>query len=148
MTGMNAGAGAVADMVNYPPHYRTAMGIEAIDVMERYGLGLHLGTAFKYLVRAGRKSVDATREDLAKAHWYVDRWLGSEMADLPAPAVSMVFSPVTVVAAFELTGARADAVTAILGAALAGDPVLAVINIEDAARSLQVAIAELDEVAA
>lgn len=61
--------------VDHPPHY-TKGGIEAIDVIEAWGLGFHLGNALKYIARAGRKG-DA-REDIAKAIWYLSRWV-----DLP-----------------------------------------------------------------
>jgi hypothetical protein len=61
------------DMINSPPHYITEAGIEAIDVMERYGLGLHLGTAMAYLLRAGKKG--DLLEDLRKARWWINRWI-------------------------------------------------------------------------
>jgi hypothetical protein len=53
-----------------PAHYK-AGGIEAIDVIEAFGLGFRLGNAIKYILRAGRKG--ATVEDLKKARWYLDR---------------------------------------------------------------------------
>ena len=56
--------------VNHPPHY-TKGGIEAIDVIEAWDLGFHLGNAIKYIARAGRKG-DAA-EDLRKAIWYLER---------------------------------------------------------------------------
>lgn len=59
-----------SEAVNHPPHY-TAGGMEAIDVIEAFGLGFHLGNAAKYVLRAGRKG-DAI-EDLKKARWYLDR---------------------------------------------------------------------------
>lgn len=64
-----------AEAVNHPPHYQTAAGIEAIDVIERYGLDAswHLGDAMKYLLRAGRKG--SLLEDLRKADWYIARWI-------------------------------------------------------------------------
>lgn len=63
--------------MNHPPHYK-AGGIEAIDVIEAFGLGFCLGNTIKYLLRAGRKGVDGDRlaariEDLKKARWYLDR---------------------------------------------------------------------------
>lgn len=64
---------APVDPVNSPPHYRTEAGLEAIDVIEAFGLGFELANAVKYLLRAGRKGVDKEEEDLAKAIWYVNR---------------------------------------------------------------------------
>lgn len=61
----------MTDLVNYPPHYRSANGLEAIDVIEGFGLGFHLGNVVKYILRAGRK--DALLQDLRKARWYLDR---------------------------------------------------------------------------
>lgn len=56
--------------VDHPHHYRSG-GIEAIDVIEAFGLGFNLGNVAKYVLRAGRKA-DAL-EDLMKARWYLDR---------------------------------------------------------------------------
>ncbi len=42
------------DPIN-PQHYKTESGLEAIDVIEGFGLNFHRGNAFKYLARAGRK---------------------------------------------------------------------------------------------
>lgn len=63
----------MSDAVNHPPHYKAANGLEAIDVIESFGLSnsFALGNAAKYLLRAGRKG-DAV-EDLKKARWYLDR---------------------------------------------------------------------------
>lgn len=61
----------MSDMVNHPPHYQGANGLEAIDVIEAFGLGFCLGNTIKYLLRAGRKG--DTVEDLKKARWYLDR---------------------------------------------------------------------------
>lgn len=56
--------------VNHPPHYQAANGMEAIDVIEAFGLGFNLGNVTKYILRAGRKG-DAV-EDLKKARWFLD----------------------------------------------------------------------------
>ncbi len=63
-------AAASHDPVNHPAHY-TRGGIECIDVIEKLGLGFHLGNALKYLWRAGVKGDEL--EDLRKARWYLDR---------------------------------------------------------------------------
>ncbi len=59
------------DLVNHPPHYKSHSGIEAIDVIESFGLGFHLGSVVKYILRAGRK--DHLLQDLRKALWYLVR---------------------------------------------------------------------------
>lgn len=54
-------------------HY-CAGGIEAMDVIEAYGLNFALGNALKYILRCGHKGneADAVR-DLEKARAYIDR---------------------------------------------------------------------------
>jgi hypothetical protein len=56
------------DPVSNPGHYHRGSGHEAIDVIEAWDLGFHLGNTLKYIARAGRKC-DAL-EDLLKARWY------------------------------------------------------------------------------
>lgn len=54
------------DMVNNPPHYQDASGIECIEVTKY--MGFCDGNCFKYLYRAGQKGDEI--EDLEKAKWY------------------------------------------------------------------------------
>lgn len=56
----------MTDMVNNPPHYQDASGIECIEVTKN--LGFCDGNCFKYLYRAGQKGDEI--EDLEKAKWY------------------------------------------------------------------------------
>ena len=58
------------DEINAPAHYR-GDGMEAIDVIEAFGLGFRLGNAVKYILRAGKKG-DAVI-CLQKARFYLDR---------------------------------------------------------------------------
>lgn len=64
------------DLVNEPPHYKTESGLEAIDVIEAFKLNYHLGNVLKYILRAGKK--DDALQDLKKARWYLDRYIGGE----------------------------------------------------------------------
>lgn len=59
------------DMVNHPPHYKSASGLETIDVIEAFGLNFRLGNTVKYILRAGKKG--DRLEDLLKARWYLER---------------------------------------------------------------------------
>ena len=60
----------IPDPIN-PGHYLSG-GMEAIDVIEAFFPdSFHLGNAFKYIARAGKKG--DRLEDLRKARWYVDR---------------------------------------------------------------------------
>lgn len=59
------------DIVNHPPHYKSASGIESIDVIEGFGLNFHLGNVIKYILRHNKKGKPL--EDLKKARWYLDR---------------------------------------------------------------------------
>lgn len=54
--------------------YYCKNGMEAMDVIEAYGLNFAIGNAVKYLLRCGRKGdgADALR-DLEKARAYIDR---------------------------------------------------------------------------
>jgi hypothetical protein len=67
---------AKRDNVNHPEHYKSASGIECIDVIESLGLGFATGNAMKYLFRAGVKGgPEREIEDLKKAAWYIQRRL-------------------------------------------------------------------------
>lgn len=64
------------DMVNHPPHYKDASGIECIEVTKN--MQFCGGNCFKYLYRAGKKG--STVEDLKKAAWYADKaWENEEV---------------------------------------------------------------------
>lgn len=63
------------DVVNHPSHYKTEGGLEAIDVLESFGL-VRDGRLFnvgKYVLRAGKK--DDELQDLKKAQWYLNRYI-------------------------------------------------------------------------
>lgn len=62
------------DPVNRPSHY-TDGKIEVIDFIEDKKLGFCLGNAIKYIARAGKKDPTKEREDIAKAIWYLNRYL-------------------------------------------------------------------------
>lgn len=60
------------DGVNHPRHYNLhPAGIECIDVIE--AMSFNIGSAIKYLWRAGLKPTEAVEKDLDKAIWYVQR---------------------------------------------------------------------------
>ncbi len=59
----------MSDAVNNPRHYQRG-GVEAIDVIEAFGLTFHLGNVVKYVLRHDEKG---GLEDLKKARWYLDR---------------------------------------------------------------------------
>lgn len=59
------------DLINHPPHYKSATGLESIDVIEAFGLGFHLGNVVKYVLRHDKKA--SPLPDLKKARWYLDR---------------------------------------------------------------------------
>lgn len=60
------------ERVNHPAHYH-ADTIEAIDVIEAWGLNFNRGNCVKYLSRAGLKDPTREIEDLKKALWYLQR---------------------------------------------------------------------------
>ncbi len=58
--------------IDHPAHYGGADNVyEAIKVIEAWGLGFNLGSALKYVCRAGHKGTRL--DDLKKARWYLDR---------------------------------------------------------------------------
>lgn len=57
------------EAVNHPSHYN--QGIEAIDIIESWGLNFSLGNAIKYILRSPHKGKEL--EDLNKAKWYIER---------------------------------------------------------------------------
>lgn len=62
----------VNTLVDRPAHYTwLPSGIEPIDLAEH--LSFNVGSAIKYLVRAGRKEGADAKTDLEKAAWYVNR---------------------------------------------------------------------------
>ena len=64
--------GGTISRVDHPDHYQTSAGLEAIDVIEAFFHdNFHLGNAFKYLARAGKKGDYV--EDLRKSIWYINR---------------------------------------------------------------------------
>lgn len=60
------------EQINSPCHYQSDGGMEAIDVIENFGLNFNLGNVVKYLLRAGKKG-NSTLTDLQKALWYLQR---------------------------------------------------------------------------
>lgn len=57
------------DMVKSPKHYTEGRQYEPKDVIRDWGLNFNLGSAVKYLARAGRK--DDIVQDLEKAREYI-----------------------------------------------------------------------------
>lgn len=61
----------MADLINHPPHYKLANGVEVIQLTEQ--MNFNRGNAIKYIARAGRKDLATEVEDLKKAAWYINR---------------------------------------------------------------------------
>lgn len=73
----------MTEKINHPEHYQTSGGIECIDYIEScgFGTGFCLGSAIKYISRAGRKEGESARDDINKAIWYLRRYLGGIDSD-------------------------------------------------------------------
>ena len=65
------------EAVNNPKHYGGNTTYEAIKVIEAWELNFHLGNVVKYISREGKKDLTKTKEDLLKAKWYLDRYIGT-----------------------------------------------------------------------
>lgn len=60
------------ETVDHPDHYNShPKGIECIDVIE--DMNFNIGSAVKYLWRAGLKPSSSADEDLQKAIWFIER---------------------------------------------------------------------------
>ena len=61
-------------MVNHPQHYGGEENpYEVIKVIEAPEMDFHLGNAYTYIARAGKKETDKEIQDLKKAIWYIER---------------------------------------------------------------------------
>jgi hypothetical protein len=56
--------------VDHPKHYNEG-NIEAINIIEAWGLNFSVGNVIKYMLRAPHKGEQL--EDLEKAKWYLER---------------------------------------------------------------------------
>lgn len=66
------------ESVNNPEHYGGKENTyESIKVIEAWELNFHLGNVVKYISRAGKKDKTKLKEDLEKAKWYLDRFIGT-----------------------------------------------------------------------
>lgn len=61
-------------MIDRPSHYQ-GDSMQAIDVIEAFGLNFNMGNVLKYALRAGKKH--DKQEDLDKAIWYLMREMES-----------------------------------------------------------------------
>lgn len=66
----------IDDPVNHPAHYTSGGKIEVIEFLEDWNFPFHLANSIKYICRAGRKDPTKTVEDLHKAVWYINRYIG------------------------------------------------------------------------
>lgn len=100
----------IHDPVNWPTHYIGADGLQTIDVIEDWGLGFHLGNAFKYIVRAPKKG--NMIQDCAKAIWYLERAQEPSITDtLAIDNAPFAIGAYTVATAFSVPrGALRDAI--------------------------------------
>lgn len=74
------------DPIN-PKHYSdfNKLGMSALHITELYGLGFHLGSVMKYVLRAGKKKGESELNDLKKAAWYLNRHIHNIDPTWPNP---------------------------------------------------------------
>tara|TARA_B100000214_G_C23970708_1_gene629989 strand:+ start:2775 stop:3062 length:288 start_codon:yes stop_codon:yes gene_type:complete len=60
------------DPVIHPAYYQ-GNGYEVLDIIEDFELNFNLGSALKYILRAGKKNPELKKEDLEKALVYIKR---------------------------------------------------------------------------
>ena len=102
------------------PDYYSPDTVEVIDVIQAWHLDFALGSALKYIARAGRKPRASKEDDLRKAIWYLNFVI--ESRDMPninrdellgAPSL---FSPERVMLEWELNRNRCAAIVGIWNA--------------------------------
>lgn len=72
------------DTINHPTHYtQHPSGVECITIAEHFNF--NVGSAIKYIWRAGLKSTSTRIDDLRKAHWFIERELYKDGYREPAP---------------------------------------------------------------
>lgn len=143
------------DPVNSPSHYISENGLEVIDIIEAYGLAdsFHLGSAMKYMLRAGDKVApgqtpqEAKIQDLGKAAYYCRRFnvktsLHDEDFCWPsAPEdVEEMFPIEAIVREFKLEGSLAEAVGDLLNLCIGDDAE----PLEQCIENIERAIKEVD----
>lgn len=70
MTDFNIGAAHESELIKHPSHYTAGRKYEPKDVIRDWELNFNLGSAVKYISRAGRKGDKI--EDLEKARQFLD----------------------------------------------------------------------------
>ena len=60
----------INDAIN-PDYYKGK--VQPIDLIQAQGLDFALGSAIKYICRAGKKTGNPTKQDLEKAIWYLKK---------------------------------------------------------------------------
>jgi hypothetical protein len=84
----NVNAEAPPEQVVHPSHYGGAADpYEAIKVIEAWDAGFNVGSALKYIRRAGRKVGQTKVVDLEKARFYIDREIQLDLGRRPAEVV-------------------------------------------------------------
>ena len=66
------------EKIQNPQHYNSTKNsniYEAINIIEEYKLNFSLGSAIKYILRAGKKPNESFKDDISKAIWYLNREL-------------------------------------------------------------------------
>ena len=63
--------------VNQPKHYQSRSGQSVMDVIEDFGLqnNFYMANAVKYLLRCGKKDGNPEKQEIAKAIWYLKRYI-------------------------------------------------------------------------
>lgn len=69
----------MTEKVNHPAHYNSnPSGVECITVVRH--MNFNLGSAMKYLWRAGFKPGESAVTDLQKARWYIEDEINRQLS--------------------------------------------------------------------
>lgn len=102
------------------PDYYSPDTVEVIDVIQAWHLDFALGSALKYIVRAGRKPGARREDDLKKAIWYLNYAVDSGSVPLvncdELVGASSLFYPERLMREWELGPCRCAAIVGIWNA--------------------------------
>lgn len=71
-----------SEVIERPDYYTLPDGSQLEDVIAYYEMDFYLGSALKYVWRAGRKDGESCEKDMAKADHYIRRYVRRRGHDL------------------------------------------------------------------
>lgn len=101
------------EKINHPSYYGGDERYEVVKLLDdwHFGYGFAMGSAIKYIVRAGKKNADSEETDIKKAIWFLERAVGLDEPKNRPPMFHL--SPSEAAKFHSLSEARSEALTSI-----------------------------------